>query len=163
MAEQKPSVITRNYGLIEFAINVDSRDDMIDGILDTMSHIYWLFDDESAINFSLELHYIQDGKDKHKRFGVHAWDNGLKGVKEYLATIGKMCFIRASKKKITAFAIELRFLDKSMQYLTGVTETLHDKVAVHTEDNFDDASGVLVEHHEDIKCEMEQLMQLNRT
>ncbi len=136
MSEEKPAVTTRNFGIKEFTINVDSRDDAIDGILDTMSHTYWLFDDLSGINFALELRYTLDGVAKNKRFEPYTWTNGLRGAKEYLARIGKSCMKRMTYGDITEFVIELRFLDAAMVYLIGIEEDQHATV-VADGGNFD--------------------------
>lgn len=159
MSKQKPSVTTRNFGVKEFTVNVSSQDDAIDGILDAMSHIYWLFDDESNINFALELRYTKGDVDKYKRFEPYEWKNSLEGARDYLSKVGNACFKRLDDD-VTSFIIELRFLDKSMTYLSAVTEDFHDKVVKHTGCASKTLEAMLA-HPDDFKAQMKILMELN--
>lgn len=139
-------VTFQNYGMLEFAINLNNEETITDGILDAVSYMYWLFDDNSGMPFSVHIQYKVNGKRKIRGADIYDWEDGLKGVEKYLNKVRNIAFKRAMKKDITELCLELRILDSDIFHALGPVREMVDMTA-HLRDDDNDSVMELMQAH----------------
>jgi hypothetical protein len=108
MSTEPTPVTEQHFGMVQYVVNLETPDTFTDGVLDAMAQIYWMFEDESGMEFSIDLRYHVQGKPRTKSYPLCTWDAGLDGIKAYLHHITRGIFERGEKHEIDDLHIELR-------------------------------------------------------
>jgi hypothetical protein len=144
---EKPPVMFRNYGMIEFTVNLKTPEKMTDGILDTMSYIYWVFDDESHMEFAIHVRYKIEDEWRTRSFNKFDWSTGLKGLEKYLGKVRKCAFNRTAREGTKELLIELRVLDTRMFQALGPVQEMFNATSELMESEEDNWNDLMQAHY----------------
>ena len=147
MSDKTLPVTFRNYGMIEFAINLNTKEELTNGILDAVSYIYWLFDDESGMEFSIHIRYKQDENWSIKAFEGFNWKTKLKGLEKYLGRVRSVAFNRAERKNVSELILELRVLDSRFFHCLGTVQEMVSATADLMENESDNYCELMKAHY----------------
>lgn len=97
---------------LNYHINTENEETLIDDLADTIGHVKWIFEESVTYNFQVLISLSCNKKRLHKRFGVYKWDNNTsEGFQEYLTKCCSYIYNKMREGKVTNCEVMLNMYD----------------------------------------------------